>query len=169
MRRKVFNAAQKARVSSLLSASEEMVGDRFKIPSFGVRNYPFDLRTLEELDPDEISDTDFAKLVKIRQFSASTPSIRPRRHFFRICLEDHIILRRIREDKEVLFDPLLLYVLTHELVHIVRFSTFTSHFEDHRREAEEKAVHEIASAILRRSGGPGIEPVLEKYGSFKVD
>ncbi|MBE0618654.1 MAG: hypothetical protein IH608_12135, partial [Proteobacteria bacterium] len=40
---------------------------------------------------------------------------------YRICLQDHNILERLRQNRGVAFADLLVGVLTHEYVHLVRF------------------------------------------------
>jgi hypothetical protein len=61
--------------------------------------------------------------------------------------------------------PLLLYVITHELVHVVRFSQFLALFEACGKEqAEEEArVHQLTQEILAPLNFLELTPVMSYY------
>jgi hypothetical protein len=86
--------------------------------------------------------------------------------FFRIELNDPGILvaarrERLRED----LYPLLLYILTHEMVHLVRLSSILTDTEQMTlpRESEETRVHQIARSILVTLPTPGLDSVLRRF------
>jgi hypothetical protein len=84
--------------------------------------------------------------------------------FYRVCLQDHNILKAHRGRDLALF-PLLLYIVTHELVHIVRFSQFLALFEasEPQRLAEEQRVHRLTHRILEPFNYLNMMPVIRYY------
>ena len=66
--------------------------------------------------------------------------------------------------------PFSLYIITHELIHIVRFSKFLQNFEasDRERMAEEKRVHQRTHLILQPVQVTGLASVLEFYNDWHV-
>jgi hypothetical protein len=88
-------------------------------------------------------------------------------HLFRIRLRDDAILEAVetRGDGIELF-PLLLYVVTHELVHVVRFGSGFAHYHaaEHRRWQEEDRVHSITRGVLRPVADASVRKVIELYG-----
>jgi hypothetical protein len=84
--------------------------------------------------------------------------------FYRVCLQDHNILKTLQHVDYLMF-PLLLYIVTHELVHIVRFSQFLALFEapeEHKQE-EERRVHQLTQKILAPLKVRDLPPVMQYY------
>ena len=73
---------------------------------------------------------------------------------YKICLQDDAILVALDQHPELAMLPFALYIITHELIHIVRFSKFLQGFDASAEErlSEEKRVHERTHEILTRSG-----------------
>ena len=71
----------------------------------------------------------------------------------------------VRRDENLGLLPLLVYVFTHELIHIVRFSNFLQRFEvsEKDRELEEKVVHATTHQVLKSLALPRLEYVLHSY------
>ena len=68
--------------------------------------------------------------------------------------------------------PLLAYVLTHELVHIVRFCTFKERFdvtEETRRSEEEQVVHQTTYEILKELSLPNLSHILGYYTPSRMN
>jgi hypothetical protein len=63
----------------------------------------------------------------------------------------------------------MLYILVHELIHIVRFSRFLHNFEasDIERIDEETRVHGITREILAPTRLPGLKDVYDYYSAWK--
>ena len=59
----------------------------------------------------------------------------------------------------------MLYVLTHEIVHVIRFVKFLApfHMDEKDRATEENRVHSITQSILSRVPLPGMDHVLTRY------
>jgi hypothetical protein len=66
--------------------------------------------------------------------------------------------------------PFSLYIITHELIHIVRFSKFLQSFDasSEERMAEEKRVHHRTHDILHLAQIEGLLKVLEFYNDWRV-
>ena len=87
--------------------------------------------------------------------------------FYKICLQDAAILSAVEKTDDLFLDPFLLYILTHELVHVVRFSKFNQRYEN-KNEAdvtldEERKVHFITHTILKPVTVPGMSKVFDFY------
>ena len=91
--------------------------------------------------------------------------------FYKVCLQDHVILKALqREEKETLFLPLVIYILTHELIHIVRFNRFEQRFFaiPQEKEKEEIRVHAITYEILKGLRYRGMSAVLDSFSKSRT-
>lgn len=157
-------------VSEALDIAEEKTGDFYKF-SFGQwKRHRYDLRTFPVLRDDEIASHAFALLNKCSRVTGALESRSKKHDFYFICLQDHQIIRALRRDNELRLLPLLVYVLTHELVHIVRFCNFAQRFDirGDRREREENIVHSTTFEILEDLPLPGIEYILDAYQGHRI-
>ena len=61
--------------------------------------------------------------------------------------------------------PLFLYIITHELVHVVRFSQFQALFEapEEQKEEEERQVHLVTQKILAPLNSRELPRVIRYY------
>ncbi len=84
----------------------------------------------------------FATILKAQTLS-DLPS--RRKNFFIICLNKN----KIFDEKYPFLKELLIYILTHELVHMVRFIRYESNFCLLENELEEKMVHKITKELLK--------------------
>jgi hypothetical protein len=145
---RLFTGAQITSIQPVLDHAEELVGDRFAVPSFRTGRYAYDVRTLAELDPIEIpEDPALAQIVRYGREPARGRLSR----FHRICLHDtRILLCLVRH--QLILEALLLAVLSHELIHLVRFSIPQAgfHVPPDQRRAEESEVDELTRRLLAR-------------------
>ncbi|MFH1146687.1 MAG: hypothetical protein V1736_03155 [Pseudomonadota bacterium] len=160
-----FNENHLRIVDDALVLAEQIASDYYKLSSTDWKNAPYDVRTLKDLTSEEIVAGVFAQVARYRQDPAKSPSGRGRYEFYKICLHDHQILKATNGGRGIALFPLLLYVLTHELVHIVRFKRFLHRFHasEQERTGEETRVHRTTSEILRAVPVSGIDPVLRNY------
>ena len=88
----------------------------------------YEIRTLDRLAPEEVCDQALAQVLCYDRVKQVGARIVEQHDLYRICLQDHRILPLARPDRErekfgpLQLEALLLYLLTHELVHVVRFS-----------------------------------------------
>lgn len=165
-----FNNTDLERISEALSIAEDKTGDYYKF-SFGQwKRHKYDIKTLSVLSPDEIAPDAFALLNKKSRRVRGYEPITKKRDFYFICLQDNQILHAVKRDTETKLLPLLVYVLTHELVHVVRFCNFEQRFEitATEREKEEKIVHETTYDILKKLSLPDLAHILEFYQDHRV-
>lgn len=128
--------------------AEELVGEHFHVTSFGPQRRCYEVVTLAT-GPDECREP--TALAKLCRYDRQERAIGGGHHvsrFYRVCLQDDRLLVRVAEGLEL--RALLLYVLTHELIHVVRFESYQIHFEATgvAREREEKIVHDLTLEVL---------------------
>ncbi len=163
-REAVFGAAERRSLNRATSIAEDLTGRFYCIPGREWPRYPYEIRTLSE-GPGPVA-TAFADVVRMVREPA-VPAPGGIGQLFRIRLRDDAILRAVagRGDGVELY-PLLLYILTHELVHVVRFGCGFAPFRASppRRWKEEERVHAITRGVLRPVADAALRRVLEVYG-----
>jgi len=160
-----FNKEQLGIVSEALYIAEDMTSNYYQLSVSEWKRHPFDLKTLAQLFSDDIRDNVFALLKKCSksEYGYAQPN---GREFYLICLQDHQIIRALERDKRLTLLPLLVYILTHELVHIVRFCRFEERFdaqEEMRRLEEEQIVHRMTYEILKELSMPDLSHLFRSY------
>jgi len=162
----VFSHEELRLLAEGLSVAEDSVSDYFRLSEGFWCRHPFEVRTLAELEPTEVSPEALAQVLRLRK--ADARRLRGR-DFWRICFQDHNFLEAMhREKASELFLPMLTYVMVHELVHVVRFATFVQLFEldQERRQAEEAKVHRLSAEVLKKVRLRHLEQVLDSYEDF---
>jgi len=160
-----FNKEQLQTVSEALDIAEDMTSNYYRLSISQWKRHPFDLRTLAQLFGEDIRDNVFALLKKCSKTGHIEPTQKSR-EFYVICLQDHQILNALQRDESLTLLPLLAYVLTHELVHIVRFCKFEERFdvqEKTRRSEEEHIVHRTTYEILKELQLPNLSQLFRYY------
>jgi hypothetical protein len=143
--------------------SEDVINDYFSLScSHWVRN-PYEVRTLREVSSWEYPGEAFAHLLRYGKNLAEKLSGRDSRKFYRICLHDHNILDQTSGGKRERLLPFLIYVITHEFVHIMRFSRYYCHPEFNDHNEEEQKVHLATRDILAPIGVRGLDVVLDRF------
>jgi len=165
-----FNNRDLVLLGDALEIAEDATGDFFKFSLAQWKRHRYDVRTLTALTTAELRPHAFAMLNKgskvIGEFEFKAKS----QDFYFICLQDHLILNALRRDKDLGFLSLLVYIFTHELVHIVRFCNFLKRFEisEKEREKEEKLVHSKTYEILKNLSVPKLDYILDSYKSHRM-
>jgi hypothetical protein len=152
-------------VSEALHIAEDKTGDYYKF-SFGQwKRHHYEVKTLISLAEDEITSYAFALLNKCSRVIEDHDSKTKIRDFYIICLQDHQILNALLRDKNLTLLSLLVYIFTHELVHIIRFCNFYQRFNisGNGKEKEEKLVHNTTYEILKDISLPRMDYILESY------
>lgn len=157
-------------VSEALDISEDRTGDYFKFSAGQWKRHRYDVKTLSQLAGDEVVPNVFALLKKIDGKAERVEPSSRKRDFYFICLQDHRILKALKRDRDLGLLPLLVYVFTHELVHIVRFCNFSQRFEvsTKDREKEERIVHATTYEILKELSLPKLDYILNSYETHRV-
>jgi hypothetical protein len=164
-----FNPQQLSDVTHAVGIAEELVSNHYKMSDSQWLRPKYDVRTLVELEPSEIIDGPFAQIIRYKGQPRETCLGSALYDFYKICLQDHAILNAIQKNAHLSMLPFILYIITHELIHIVRFSKFLQAFDasPDERLAEEKRVHARTREILRAVNLPGLPAVLDYYRDWR--
>ncbi len=75
----------------------------------------------------------------------------------------------VERDEPLQLFPLAVYVVTHELVHVVRFCKFLQRFDAAplERQQEEMRVHDITHKALGNPNIPHLDYVLQAYRDYQ--
>ncbi len=157
-------------VSEALGVAEEKTADFYKFSFRQWQRHHYDVKTLPVLRNDEVTSHAFALLNRGSRMISDFESRSRKRDFYFISLYDDQILTALRRDKDLRLFPLLVYIFTHELVHIVRFCNFSERFDisGERREKEEIIVHSTTFEILKDPPLSGMDYILEAYQGHRI-
>jgi hypothetical protein len=160
-----FHPDHKRVLNEAANIAEEVTSDFFKLSLSHWRRARFDILTREALRGEEISPHALALVAKYNGCHPDRLLSSAAFDFYRVCLQDGNILRTLRRRGDLSLFPLLLYILTHELVHIVRFSRFQALFEapEEQKQAEERRVHRLTQTILAPLAVRSLPPVMRYY------
>ena len=165
MGQRLFRAPHKELLKEAAVIAEEMTFDFFKLSPRHWRQTRYDILTLEGLSQEEISPHAHALLAKYKGCPANSSLQSAWFDFYRVCLQDHNILSTLEASPELSMFPLLLYIVTHELVHVIRFSQFLALFEaaEAEKAREELQVHRLTQEILRPRNFLGVPAIIRYY------
>jgi hypothetical protein len=153
-----------------IDISEELISEHYKISTSQWKQYRYDIQSLRDLQEKEITDAAFAQ---VHRYSRN-PHERLRGSelgdYFKICLQDHVIRRAVQRDSMIQLFPLSLYIVTHELIHVVRFAKFLQRFEstELEQDAEEGRVHVLTYQLLHNCKIPGLSEVLSAFSDCRT-
>jgi hypothetical protein len=169
-KRKTFSPRQIEIVNDAVAMAEELVSNHYKMSASQWLGPRYDVRTLAELINEEIIDGPFAQIIRYRGQRRNTSLGSATYDFYKICLQDHTIRSTLEGAPGIELFPFSLYIITHELIHIVRFSKFLQSFDasSEDRMAEEKRVHRRTHDILHPVQIEGLLKVLAFYNDWRV-
>ncbi len=160
---KFFDDGHLKTLDEAVAVSEEVTSDHFSLSSgHWIRN-PYEICTLKDAGTVDIPEGVLAHLMRFgrpfikKKFGKDIP------YFYRIYLHDQRILDHTNGGRRKRLYPLLIYIVTHELVHIARFSLFNCFFRSGRKGEEERIVHRQTRLILSDLKIPGLPSVLERF------
>jgi len=165
-----FSHQEMVTLAEALRIAEEVTSDYYKFSSGQWRRRPYDVKTKVEWGGLSCGDPVFAVLNKgVQRDEILWPRAKARDYYF-ILLEDDKILSAVARDDKVGLLPLMLYVFTHELIHIVRFSSFIQRYDvtAELREEEERRVHQITYEVLRKIPMKSLCYVLDSYKDHRM-
>ena len=147
---KTFNREQIQIVNNAASLAEELVSNAYKLSASEWLGRRYDIKTLADLTPDEVVHGPFAQIIRYRAQRTDTSLSSSSYDLYKICFQDHTILEKLNKSSDLHLFPFSLYVVTHELIHIVRFTKFMQNFvatTDEKMD-EERRVHKKTHHIL---------------------
>ena len=158
-----FNTTQIKMVLGARVRAETLVTEYYRVAPREWQQMRYEVKTLRLLDSSEVSDRALAQTVCYGFERKAGPTVLEEGELYRICLQDHRILSAAERDC-VGLEPLLTYVLTHELVHVVRFGQRLQRLDLplEMRPQEEQHVEKTTRAILAKSGDADLRLVLSK-------
>ena len=125
---KKFNKKQLQTVNRAAEMAEELVSDYHKISASQWLRRRYDIKTLADLTSDEIVCGPFAQIIRYIAQPKGSSLGSSTYDFYKICLQDNSILSVISNSPKIKLFPFSLYIITHELIHIIRFSEFLQNF-----------------------------------------
>lgn len=164
-----FNRKQIRIVNNAVATAEEVVSNAYKMSASQWLHRKYDVKTLLDLKPDEIVEGPFAQIIRFKGQKDDAALESTAFDFYKICLQDHNILPVMDTDPDLRLFPFSLYIVVHELIHIVRFTQFLQNFEAsiHERMNEEQRVHQQSHALLTGVNVTGMAPVLRFYEKWR--
>jgi hypothetical protein len=167
---KQFSSAQLKIVNSSVEMAEELVSNFYKLSAsqWGRRRY--DIKTLANLNSEEILDGPFAQIIRYVGQHKNSSLGSSTYDFYKICLQDHSISDALNTNTGLELFPFTLYIITHELIHIVRFTKFLQNFDalPDEKIKEEVRVHKKTHEILKPAKIVGLPEVFEFYSNWHI-
>lgn len=164
-----FSPEQIVIVNNAASMAEELVSDYYKMSASQWLRRKYDFKTLVDLTPAEIVFGPFAQIIRYEGHRVDSSLGSAAYDFYKICLQDHAILETIRQHYQIRLFPFCIYILSHELIHIIRFSKFLCNFvaTAEERRVEETIVHQITHDILCGISLEGLPEVFVFYNKWR--
>jgi len=160
-----FNTHQITIVNQAVALAEEVVSNFYKMSASQWLNRKYDVKTLTDLSPEEIVDGPFAQIIRYEGRPVDSSLGSSNYDFYKICIQDHSILLTVNKITKLHLFPFLLYIIAHELIHIVRFSKFIQSFDASydEKQIEERCVHKITREVILPVQVEGIDRVIRFY------
>jgi len=165
-----FNIAQIPLAARAFNDAEKLVLRHFHLGENDLRKNKYEVKTLAFLNEQEVKDGAFAHLCKYsyEKPQALTPVDNEGFDFYRVCLQDNIILDAVdRANSFIKLSPLMLYIAVHELIHVMRFGNGTIDFDASpaEKEREEKIVHNLTREALQMVRQSDMDIILDCFSS----
>ena len=166
-----FRSDQIIRINDAVAVAEDLVSNHYKLSAAQWLRRKYDVKTAVDLSSNEIISGPFAEVIRYEGRKADADLKSEAFDFYKICLQDHAIIEALEHSLSLKLFPFTLYIITHELIHIVRFTKFLQSFvatEDERL-AEEIRVHAKTHEILMPVRIAGMQSVFEFYAQWRDD
>ncbi|MFZ2632417.1 MAG: hypothetical protein WA081_23955 [Desulfosalsimonadaceae bacterium] len=157
-------------VNNSVAMAEELVSNHFKLSATQLMNLNYDIKTLAHLTKDEIVCDHFAQVIRYALTKKKDFPGTPAKDFYKICLQDHSIIKTMRRNRDLDLFAFALYIVAHELIHVIRFQRFLQHFDAlcHEKNDEEVRVHQKTHEILSKARLASLNPVFEFYEKWRT-
>jgi hypothetical protein len=151
--RTCFDAHQQSLARKAGQVAQSLVTDYYRIAPREWQNMRYEVKTLTALRSSEVADHALAQTLCYGFCKQAGPQVIEQGDLYRVCLQDHNILEAAAR-RNVRLRPMLTYVLTHELVHVVRFGQRLQSMNLPRemRPMEERKVEKTTRTILLHAG-----------------
>ncbi len=142
--------------------AEDITSDFFAFSSSHWARHPYEIKTLREAGSVEFPHRTYAHLLRYDSAVSAKVSGSASYELYHICLHDHNILEEAGGSESGLL-PFMVYILSHELVHIARFSRHHCNLLAEEKAREEEIVHSITHRMLDGVPVIGIDRVLARF------
>lgn len=151
--RACFDSYQKGLAQKAGRVAQSLVTNYYCIAPREWRNMRYEVKTLEALRSSEVADHALAQTLCYSFCRQAGPRVIEQGDLYRVCLQDHNILEAAAL-RNLCLQPVLTYVLTHELVHVVRFGQRLQSVDlpPEMRHLEERNVEKTTRTILAHAG-----------------
>lgn len=165
-----FGSNQLKTINGVVGMAEDLVNDYYKLSESQWLRPQYDVKTLADLSPGEIVHGPFAQIIRYVGQKKDSLLGSDNFDFYKICLQDHAILCVLKASPPLELSPFVLYIVIHELVHIVRFSKFLQRFDASSEEkvVEEMRVHKYTHDILSPLTMTGLPDVFKFYDKWRM-
>lgn len=156
-----FTRNQRTLAIKAMDEAEQHTTRYYCIPPYRWEKLQFDMLTRQDHEWEPLPETALARIRRLVRPASPTLATCD---FFRIELNDPLIMDAAARTGLISdFYPLLVYIITHEMVHLVRLSTILDDAPPGKcfRESEEHRVQQICSQIL--AGLSKFRPILEQF------
>ncbi len=154
-------------IDKSVAIAEDVTSDFFAFSTSHWKRNPYEIKTLRESRSVEFPEKTYAHLLRFDNTFSSKMSGRDSHQIYHICLHDHNILTETRGGLKERLLPFMVYVISHELVHIARFSRHCCHLLSEDKEQEEQIVHSITNDMLEKVPLRGLDRVLERFAAHR--
>ena len=165
LKRRYFLPEHIAVLDNSVIIAEEIISDFYAFSSSHWMRHPYEIKTLKESREVDFPERAYAHLLRYDSNVSEKMSGQDSHELYRICLHDHNILDVTGGGQGSRLLPFMVYVLTHELVHIARFSSHHCSLLSEEKEQEEHIVHAITRDMLGNVAIEGIDAVLNKFAA----
>jgi hypothetical protein len=157
-------------VNNSVAMAEELVSNHYKLSATQLLQLNYDVKTLADLSENEIVKDHFAQIIRYAEKTKNDLSDTPVKDFYKVCIQDHSIIRTMKKLTDLDLYAFAVYIVCHELVHIIRFRRFLQYFDAPSNEKmnEEVRVHVKTHEILSGVNIKTLEPVLEFYKNWRL-
>lgn len=148
-----FDSYQKSLAQKAGRVAQSLVTNYYCIAPREWQSMRYEVKTLKALRSSEVADHALAQTLCYSFCRQAGPRVIEQGNLYRVCLQDHNILEAAARRK-VRLQPVLTYVLTHELVHVVRFGQRLQKVDLplELRPLEEQNVERTTRRILAKAG-----------------
>ena len=157
-----FTASDRVTIGKAASLAERLTVGYFDLAQDEWKRNPYGIFTRQDVGSSLYESDVFANVVRLKSNRPASGAQGPKERYGVLLQDPNILLALLRSPHNDLW-TLGLFILTHELVHIVRFRRFNVDFfaDVGGRDQEEKLVQGVTRKIL--SGVTNTDHVLDLY------
>ena len=157
-------------INDSVALAEELVSNHYKLSATQLLQLNYDVKTLADLSENEIVKDHFAQIIRYAEKTKNDLTDAPVKDFYKVCIQDHSILKAMKKFTDLDLYAFSVYIVCHELIHIIRFRKFLQYFDAPSNEKmdEEVRVHVKTHEILSDINIKTLPPVLEFYKNWRL-